>query len=190
MIVYNEQFILSNIEEVVEQATFSILKQAKEWYPTAHTILKGYSKRYNVDFEVVVGICSCLSPMKYWMNNLQLTENFLKGGRYGHFTKQIQKAEKILKLDGIENKETQIESIMFELNGLKTINFFRNILEPLNNDYLTIDRHVLKVCYGNKIESLTNKQYEFLKQILIEQAKKHNFANTEYQSLLWLQIKT
>ncbi len=187
--VYNEKFILDNITEVVEQATSSHLIEAKQWYPKAHEECRKYSDVYNVDFQVVAGICSSLSPLKGWHQNLVLTKDFLKGKKWGHFTKQIKKAEKILELDGIKSLETQIETIKFVLGGDKTINFFQHIYNPMDNTAMVIDTHMLNVCYGGLITGLTTKQYDFLKQLLINEAKKFNLASSEYQSLLWLMMK-
>jgi hypothetical protein len=188
-VVYNKDFILDNIKKVVEQATSFHFIEAKEWYPKANQEAERMSKEYNVDKTIVCGLISVLSPMKGWMDNLKISEEFIKGKRNGHFTTQIKKAKNILKLKydyfpGV--RKQKIEAI---LNGRKTVNFFNNIYNPLNNNYLTIDRHVLNVCYGGMIKSVTNKQYDFLKNILIEQAKLHNLASSEYQSLLWLMMK-
>lgn len=188
-VVYNKDFILDNIKEVVEQATSFHFIEAKEWYPKAHDECKNYSQNYDIDFQVVAGICSSLSPLKGWHQNLILTKDFLKGKRWGHFTKQIKKAEKLLTLDNIKSLDTQIETIKFVLGGNKTINFFQHIYNPMDNTAMVIDTHMLNICYGGMIKSVTNKQYDFLKNILIEQAKLCNLASSEYQSLLWLMMK-
>lgn len=190
-IVYNSNFILDNIKEVVEQATSSHLLEAKSWYPIAHSQAERMSKEYNIDKIVVCGLISVLSPMKGWMENLKLTESFIvRKHKSGHFSNQINKGKEILKLNG-KNQNIVAQKALIEniLNGRKTVNFFNNILQPLDNQWLTIDRHVLSVCYGGLVTSLTTKQYDFLKQLLIDEAKKHNLASSEYQSLLWLMMK-
>ena len=164
-IVYNKDFIIDNIKEVVEQATSSHFTEAKQWYPKAHEEAQRMSEEHDLDLIITSSIISILSPMKSWWENLKISKQFLEGKRSGHFTKQIQKGVKILNFNNIKSFETQKQSLEFIIGGKKTINFMNNIFNSLDNNYLTIDVHMLSICYGGLIKSVTDKQYEFLKNI-------------------------
>lgn len=185
--IYNEELIVSNIEEVFIQSTSSVFKEAKLWYPTARNYAMDFSQEFNIPFVKCCALISVLSPQKEWFHNLQLTKDFLKsGGRKArHTSVQIQKARDIYNFVG---NYKELDTI---IGGRKTVNFFHNIHSPSNPMWVTIDTHMIEVCMGNFDRSkLTVNQYDFLAEILKNQAKVHNLASSEYQSILWLTWKS
>lgn len=184
--VYNQSFIESNIEEVFVQSTSSDLIEAGKWYNNARMYAEELSKEFNVPFIKCCALISVLSPQKEWSQNLQLTKDFLTSGgmKCKHYSGQVKKA---ILIYNYGNKELGIDEI---IGGRKTVNFFHNIHFPTNPLWVTLDGHMLQVCTGKmEIKDVTDKQYDFLANILKNQAKMHNFVPSEFQALLWLTWK-
>jgi hypothetical protein len=188
--IYNVDMLKTNIEEVLQQATSSIYKDAKDWYPKAHRYAEEFSEKYNKPIEITSALISVLSPQKEWFHNLKLTEEFLKskGRTCRHVEKQKLKARKIYALNDVA--PANIEMAALYLGGLKTTNFFFNILNPSDPKFVTIDSHMLQLMTG-MFEFLkpTVKQYTFMKNVLIDCAKENKMIPSEFQSVLWLTWK-
>jgi uncharacterized protein YfkK (UPF0435 family) len=184
--IYNQSFIESNIEEVFIQSTSSDLREARVWYKNAGIYAKDMSTEFGVPLVKCCALISVLSPQKEWWQNIQLTRSFLRsrGTHVRHIGRQVEKAKTIY------NFCEDCSEIDDVINGRKTVNFFHNIHSPTQKEWITIDSHMIGVCTGRmEIKSVTNKQYDFLANILKNKAKKHNFVPSEFQALLWLTWK-
>lgn len=185
----NKSLIFNNLEEVFEMIPLSIYKPiGKDWYWGARLKAQDMSNVYNKDLSICCAIISCLSPQKNWYHNIELAYEFFKNqGKYARHTSiQINKAKRIYKLNGIRSVDTQIATIDFELNGPKTINFFHNIYEPNNENYITIDSHMIQIMSGDMLKkTVTSKQYEVYKSELIKFAKHVGIHSVELQTLIW-----
>lgn len=183
---YNEEFIVSNLEEVFLQSTSFDFKEAKLWYPAARNYAMDFSQEFSVPFIKCCALISVLSPQKEWLQNLELTRQFLKNGgrRTKHTLTQVRKARQIYNFIG-DNKG--LDDI---IGGRKTTNFFHNIYSPNDNQWITLDFHMIQVLTGKLEEKdLTVNQYDFAASVLKKQAKVYNLASSEYQSILWLTWK-
>lgn len=167
----------AQIESVLNQSSPKHYKEGKEWYPNGHEYCKSLSKEFNVDIDKVCGIVSALSPMKSWPVNMRIARDFLKGKRNVHTKSQMTKAQGIL--DG--------KDIELCLGGLKTVNFYRNLLDPPDPDYVTIDRHMLWMF--NERPSLSPKQYNRLKGEMKQYSLENNWIPSELQAVTWLIVK-
>lgn len=187
---YNKDVIKDNIEGVLQQSTLSIYKEAKEWYPKAHEYAVDFANTYNKPVYITAGIIAVLSPQKAWWHNLELTEDFLKRMPCRHVGTQVSKAQAIY--DFTENyiESEKLPFIERMIGGLKTRNFFRNILEPSFPEYVTIDNHMIGAMTGDfKTKVVTDKQYNFLKGCLIEYSNELKMIPSELQSVIWLTTK-
>jgi hypothetical protein len=184
--IYNQSFIESNIEEVFIQSTSSDLREARVWYRNAGIYAKDMSTEFNIPYIKCCALISVLSPQKEWWQNIQLTRSFLrsKGIYCRHLTNQVKKAKTIYSYEG------HFREIDEFIGGRKTTNFFHNIHSPTSPNWITIDGHMLQLMTGKmEIKAVTNKQYDFLANILKNKAKEHNFVPSEFQALLWLTWK-
>ena len=170
--------IRDNIEEVYIQAGVDEHLESSQWYPLAHSFCLDLANKYNRSHIQVSGICSALSPQKSWPENQRITEDYLKG-RNKHNKVQIGKCKEIVKTNSFEE-------IMSILNGEKTKSFFANIYNPKDSTYITIDRHILAICLGEKCTDVTVRQYHLLKDIIVDYAKEKNVHPVDFQSLLWV----
>lgn len=185
-ILYNHpQLAVSNIARVYDEVTFDDYEEGRNWYESANSFSHSLSNTYNVHVMKVAGIVSALSPMKEWNINKRMAEEFLEkeGQVSSHFRKQIDKAVYILK--GPECKK----SIENQLKGLKTVNFFNNIFCPADGEYVTVDRHHIQVCTGINTESVTPKQYQFIKKATVDFSKRVNLRPCQLQAILWVTWK-
>lgn len=180
--MYNENFIVSNINEILEQSTHRDYIESKEWYPKAREVALNFSKEYDLSLIKTSGLISIFSPQKSWEQNIKVTEEYLKSGTCKHFKIQKEKADKLLKLEKPNFEE--IENI---ISGYKTINFFRNIYEPSDYQYVTLDSHMSQIVSGKMDKKfLTKKEYIFVKNIMIKEALKWKVESSHFQAWLWL----
>lgn len=175
-----EKVINNNIKRAWEHYSHaSLINDAKLWYPEMRDYVENLAKDNNLDVAQTSGIFSSLSPQKSVSENKRLAESFLKGKRTGHYKNQIKKAENILYTENAD----EIEKI---LRGMKTISFFRNILDPKDNNYCTIDTHLIKLCNKGEILQITPRRYRIMSDCVKKHAKKVNLRVSECQATLWI----
>ena len=140
--------------------------------------------KYNVPLTVSCGIIASLSPLKSWTENKLIAESFLHNGKGKHTQVFIEKARQIKQSNG------NAETIAMILNGNKIISFFFNILEPHNQNFVTIDRHALSITLGRNILEqegigITNKQYDFFVSAYNLAGVKAKISPVLMQSITW-----
>ena len=116
------------------------------WYTEGHMFCKGLADTHKLPLEVVCGVLSALSPGTNWERNKLETITLIKGARlnkggfkFTTYGQNVIKAAEIL--EGIRNPYKAFSM----LTGAKTYNFFYNLLEPSNPNYLTVDRHAYRI---------------------------------------------
>lgn len=177
-----EKLILKRLMKEWEEVDSSLLFSGKQWYYLKRNYCDNLAIKYKLTLQQIAGIYAALSPMKSVSENDRLCENFLEGDYSGHFKFQINKAKKIKK----EYRPEKIEEI---LRGDKTKAFFRNIYTPWNDDYVTVDRHQIKICNKGKLLNITPKRYKIIANATKSLAKRVNLHSCETQSCLWLLAK-
>lgn len=178
-----ERIIFNKVKKEWENnLTPLILQESKQWYPLAHDFCKDLAKQHKLAVSQTAGICASLSPLKSWSLNKQLTKEFLQGKERGHFKKQIEKARKI--------KRISIPStIDIILNGNKTVNFFRNINNPSDNQWVTLDSHLWKFVGDGQLLNSTNYRYNITKNAIIRFGKYVDLPPNVIQAFIWLRAK-
>lgn len=177
-----ERIVFNKIKREWDFLTPQIIEDGKKWYPEAHDFCKELSKKYSLAITQTSGICSSLSPLKSWELNKRLTKDFLEGKEYGHFKHQIEKARKIKRI----SIPSTIDKI---LKGNKTVNFFRNINNPTDNQWVTVDSHLLKYVGDGVLLNSTNYRYNLIKNSIIKYSKYVNLQPNEVQAIIWLRAK-
>lgn len=173
-----EKQLIKNLHKVYLQHDVTKYNQLINFYPLALNTCKNISIKYNVSLQQVVGILSCLSPRLRFSRNITATELFLQGHRNLHTGVVMKKCSDILKT----TNESEIVKI---INGIKTTNFYYNIMYPTNTEYITIDRHILRVLHNDNIIRVTNKEYGVFKSAIVKAAKKVKLSPVQYQSIVW-----
>lgn len=165
------------IVQTMDSASPNVVREGKAWYKQAHQFCKQLSKEFDIPLEKVAGICAALSPLKSWEINKRITKQFLEGKRNVHTSLQMKKAQWIL-----EGKDIELC-----LGGLKTVNFYHNILSPKDLGWCTIDRHIINM-YNTK-PTLTTKRYNLIKQCFLDYSKDKNEIPCEVQAICWIQVR-
>lgn len=188
--IYSSDVAQENLKDLWISVSLSSFIEGKEWYFQAHNICQDMSDEYNQPLEVVCGILSALSPQKSWQHNLELTNEFFEtGGKVcKHMINNRTKAKLIYQnYKAYKDGKSFVERI---LKGDKTVNFFNNILNPLDKSYCCLDTHMISICTGNtKLDRITTKQYDFLKKECIKFALTQKMIPCEVQATLWVQYR-
>lgn len=165
------------LDSVIKQASPIEIEQGKIWYTEAHEFCKELSKQFNVSLDKICGIVAALSPQKRWDLNKKIAHDYLMGKRNIHTNVQVSKCDWIMRGDDIEQC----------LGGMKTINFFHNILDPKDDQWFTIDRWILNIFKeGPKV---TPKQYNTLKQLCINYSAQTPWVSPEVQAIAWVVVR-
>lgn len=168
------------IQTILSNTTQDVIDNGREWYTSASLFAQELGKKYDVPFYKVCGIIAALSPLKEWGLNKRMTETYLKTGTAGHTKNQLLKCSWIMKATGPD----QVDAYLY---GLKTVNFYHNILDPTDINWVTIDRHIIN-CLG-EFDLITPKRYELLKKLITDSAIENGFIPCELQAILWIYQK-
>jgi hypothetical protein len=161
------------IKEVLNQALSQELEGGLKWYQEAHEYCKELSEEFGISLSKVCGIVSALSPLKEWGLNKRIAKQYLEGKRNVHTKLQITKCDLIM----------QGKNIDVVLGGLKTINFYHNLLNPKDRRYCTIDTHIM---WMYPYPNLTPKRYQKIKKDFIDYSE---LIPNQVQAQAWLTIK-
>lgn len=181
----NGEWIINNLQWMYDNVTHKDYQKGKGWYASANSFSHHLSVKYGISQMKASGIISAFSPLKEWNLNKRMAEEFIesKGTFYRHTELQAGKA--LLIYNGKEDKQL-IES---SLGGQKTINFFNNIYNPSDENYVTVDRHHLYICLRADVQSCTQKQYSLIKENTIKFSKSVNLKPCDVQAMLWVTWK-
>lgn len=177
---------VNNILKVYNQA--SDKTSSTNWYVEANVYAQNLATKYNVPLSVTCGVIASLSPLKSWSENKRIANSFLHNGKGEHTKCFIDKARQIKLSNG------DVETIASILNGNKIISFFINILEPHQQNFVTIDRHALSIALGRNIlenegKGITLKQYEFFVSAYNVAGTKAKISPVLMQSITWVTWK-
>jgi hypothetical protein len=170
-----------NILSVYCKATAEDVSGYKGWFERAALYSSHLSDKYGVSRVVSSGCIAGLSPIKSWNENQRIADAYFQG-RYYHVGRQIEKCHRI------KEKNSYIHTINI-LGGLKTRNFFRNILDPRDRNAVTIDRHCISMAYGYNKYECTDKQYMDIVNVFKEIAVHLNLIPSEFQSIVWCKYR-
>jgi len=189
---------MDNLIKIFNQANSYEVEKGLTWYSDVNQTLIELAKKYGVKPEIAHAVCSALSPRCIWNQNLIDTEKVLRWYKDKKSLKQgivnktlpsvttykrnLKKAIDILKTGNVEVFKT-----------CKTFNFFKNISEPFNNDYVTVDGHAINAYY-NKLGIVENKHFtpKYYNEIATKYkkgAKKFNILACQFQAIIWLTFK-
>jgi hypothetical protein len=146
------------------------------WYPQAHDFADVIG---NGNVMMGAGILACLSANKAWDINRRLAVDACNGIFAGHVGNALDKARAIY---AGADPETVLPM------GRKTGHFYMNILDPMNPDYVTIDRHMIRVAkleWDNGSPTVTLKEYDDVVLAAKLAAAKVGVASSAFQAMVW-----
>jgi len=164
------------------------------WYLEAHKFAKQLSIEHNLSLDCVAGVIAVLSPACTWEQNKKDAEKVIQ-------------AYSLLKTQGVkqvsvstyaQNKLKALELIKDNKGleatktNLKTFNFSKNIINPLDDEHVTVDRHAVKALRGMKqggSVNITAKEYKRAETAYKKTAKYLGILPAELQAVVWLAYK-
>lgn len=181
---YDEKTIKQRLRKTWKSQTGSDYKEGFEWYKQAHEYAQHLADTYKVPLIKVSGTIAALSPMVKWDDNQVRTENYYQTGKANHFSTQQKKVELINSLSN-----PSVEDVGKILNGLKTVNFFESIYNPSCRKPFTIDRWMIRIYAGGELPAISDKQYQFLKEVSLKEARRLKMVGSSYQAVLWCAMR-
>ncbi len=168
-----------NIVALFNATTRQNLDNGMTWYHDAYMVAFKLSYEYQIPMTKVVGIMAALSPNNKWQRNKIDTAKFLSrpyvDTKVCTFMGQREKAYAIYHSNG---DALEIECI---LNGIKTCNFFNNILFFDKCDRVTVDMWAFRSC---KVEEKT-KNIPLVTRAYQEIAQELNIQPHQLQAVVW-----
>jgi hypothetical protein len=160
-------------------------KSGQNWYIEANNFARELSKKYDVSLIKVAAIISALSPSVSWKVNKIDAELLIKAGKrnptgsrkFSTYGQNVVKA-----IDILRAKDSEVEA-MFRSNT-KTQSFFYNIWQPDNAEYVTIDRHMLRII-GHTGNFPHPAKYRELSKLFKDAAKHAGIVPSTFQAILW-----
>lgn len=189
---------LANIEKVFVQADSIDINEGKVAYARYNKMLKGIADHYDFGFCQTTAAFVALSPNNDYMGNLRSLISIM----YGVNAKNPLEEITVSTYKQCRNRAYEYlignKDFLAETDGMKTRNFYLNILFPKDPRYITLDGHMCSVLAGkryrmkevaeSKIVSSPNRYNEAAK-IFITVAKRHKLLPNQLQAILWFTWK-
>lgn len=169
----------SKIVTLFNNTTRDNLDNGMEWYQDAHVTAHLLATKHGISVIKVVGIMAALSPNNKWARNKIDTDLFLSKPsletKVCTFINQRRKALEIYKSKG---GVFEVENI---LRGIKTTNFFNNILFFDTCERVTVDMWAFRsVGVEEKL-----KNVPLVTQAYTEVANELNIQPHQLQAVVW-----
>lgn len=146
------------------------------WYPQAHDFAHVIG---HGNVRLGAGELAALSANKSWNDNRRLAVDACNGVFGGHVGDALRKARAIY--DGANPMD------VLPMHR-KTGHFYMNIFNPLNPDYVTIDRHMIRVAkleWDNGSPTVTMQEYGDVVLATQKAAANVGIMASAFQAILW-----
>ena len=173
-----------------------MIKSSKHylWYDLTRQALK---RKYKKDYILLGGLIASTSPHMQVKRNINTSKNIYndyiknkdKFFKYAYnYKKYFIKKYKLLpchynNILRVLLKDVKQDKKRLKLGGLKVNAFYNNIIY-INDNYVTIDIHMMRFFKHNKLY-ITIKPYKKYTRCIIKYAKKHNVKPKQAQAYLW-----
>ena len=179
---------MNQFERVYLESTDVEKNMGLHWYTDQHAYLKDMSNHFNIPLDIVCGITAVLSPMVSWQENVNMTYHVLK------FKGKVPASVKMPGFKSNVRKALRIyrgKKVFPSLSGPKVTQFYYNLLNPFDEEAITIDTFMIACYYDSRelgvIKKYTSEKHvEFLKNELRELAVKHALLPLQLQAIIWL----
>lgn len=196
---YKLRFILRNIDSEIAYnnlktafflATESDKLNGENWYQVAHNDLKVIHNKYQqFSFEQICAVCAVISPLQRWWKNLENTEialqQFINNQliKVHMFQTNNEKVWRILELEYFD-----IAEFINPKTSPKVFCFYQNLLNPDNQDCVTIDSFMgMAACglfYPCNLK-MTNKALFQITKAMEKLAAELEMPINELQAVIW-----
>lgn len=168
----------------------AVYQNGLDWYNEANTLANTLATEYKQDITKVAHVISTLSPACTWEINKRNATAMIKN----YYIRGLAGAKGTVVSTYGQNKKKAIRILQGEElitpKSLKTWNFANNILKPTSSEYVTIDRHALRIFEGlskRGSKSMTPKRYLHVADAYIKTAKHLKMSPCQLQAITWEQ---
>jgi hypothetical protein len=178
--------LVQHIEAIIKEATPDQRERGLHWYDEAHKTANDLAKKYKLTIQKTAGVIAALSPSNAWERNVTDAEKVLATGARPGLKSNYSKAMRIL---GGEDPETVLMGT--KRDYIKTLNFYRNIVDPNSNDNITIDRHAASLALGKQVfdqdigKVISYADYDTFKDAYRDAGKDLHMSAHEAQAIAW-----
>lgn len=159
------------------------LAAGAQWYRQAHAFARDLARRSGHDLETVCQVIAVLSPACRWDRNRRDAEALLLSAR----------PEQVPAATYSFNRDKAVRILRgharLEPSSPKTYSFYRNLLDPLDPAYVTIDRHAwraLQGLSGGGAVRITDRQYRLAVAAYRRFARQVGLPPNAVQAIIWL----
>ena len=199
-----------NAREIVARFTLATSQEVQlgcDWYPSALKIATRIADKYDLRVETVAGVIAALSPSNRWERNVYDAEALIKVWRAGAARDAVLHPKfPIIRVCTYLGQKTKAWDILTTntpvvdiLKGVKTIEFFNCITNPLLDD-VCIDGHAYSVWLGSrvtvhKVPSIQGKLRRTIKQdyrdatTFINEELDEQYSAATIQAVTWVTHK-
>lgn len=182
-----------NLNACYSRADAETIELGMRWYTFAFERASDIAATYNVPVAIVAQVIAALSPATKWERNLIDAENLIKD----YYHRGWAGCQKTVVCTYGPNKTKAINILngIIELtpkNGLKTYNFYNNILDPSNPFFVTIDRHAYNVLGGKGARgavAIKSKDYFKACEVYRLLAQDKGLTPNQLQAITWEQYR-
>jgi hypothetical protein len=171
-----EEYV-QRIIAVWNRASEDQLARGRSWYRNAHDLAVMISDGNPV---AGAGVIAALSAQASWRRNQTMAEKIFRREPVGSTRERLAKVAKIMA--GADPAEVLA-------TGQKTLNFYRCIVDPFDDDAVVIDRHAHDLAigeiYGNRVRGLDGPRYALLAHCYREAAQRLGELPSTVQAVTW-----
>ena len=189
---FSKKAMASNLEAILAAANEDEINSGRQWYKDCHKFASKLAVKYGHSLEKIAGIISSLSPETRLKNNLMDTISLLDNGSEAIVTTYDNNKIKALAI--LDNRLNAHKHYSSSIN--KTASFYFNILRPLENNRVTIDRHASRVLHGYYLtgnEAIfynnTPLKYSINQEVYKSIASKYDLLPHSLQAITWLSYR-
>lgn len=183
-----------NLEAIARDLEPRHWRHGRRWYHDAHLYCSDLAREFNLPLASVVGGLAVLSPNCRWEINKQAIRTLLSTGTCKEqvYPANVVKAKRI-----VFNGENLLEVMNHPRYGSKVKSFYRNILDPVLSNDVTVDTHASRAAF-DKLD-LTRKElrwvfesgrgYRVLADAYVRVSDKLKVRPLHLQAAIWLLVK-
>jgi hypothetical protein len=189
-----EEIGAANLAAMFALADGDDLAEARLSYGRYHQVMRDLAELYGFPVERAAAAFCALSPNNDYVGNLRSVVSLLYGVRHGWPLDEIQCSTYRHCLARAHDYVTGAAGFLAETEGRKIRSFYRNILNPDDPRYVTVDGHVCAAWRGERLtmkEALVkgDREYDRIEGAVMALACRAGMLPNQYQAAIWFTRK-
>lgn len=184
---------IDNLEAMFGRADTTDYNEGLSAYPRYHIVMQKIAGHYGFSLEQVCAAFCSLSPNSDYVGNLRSTVSVLDGINRGIDPELVtvstyKHCQRRAYAYAMGHRDFWTES-----KGPKIKSFYRNILDPTDSRFVTIDGHMSAIWQGKRLTMrealIPARTYEIIRRGVIALAFRHFILPCQMQAILWFARK-